>query len=319
MTVFNMSDDFRFIFPKKADKYKNVMVTSVDFHRLEKEYCICFYQKANDVRTEDVINLITVLRSEYAGLQHGKLIFNSEGKESCERNKWILLGAIKKDIDKKMRMFTTARQFHNDMKHRYKNAGTLCFSLFAEGISGKPIPDHMKTLKTLSSRFFNNIRSRTTFKHHVLGYFWVVLKNSSDNRPYLHVNFYIDTLGFNNVIGEEINSCWFNALKAMEDREGGVLHLTVTKEYQNGLLLRSTSGYREQSGENHAIFTHFNSDTSVITQDLNAANSEIYKQFTNNKDKQYFIHYLYALAKESYFIAENTHFFGSSSVVKRLK
>lgn len=105
----------------------------------------------------------------------------------------------------------------------------------------------------------------------------------------------------------------------MEDREGGVLHLTVTKEFQNGLLLRSTSGYSEQSGENHAIFNRFNSDASVITQDLNAANSEIYKQFTNNKDKQYFIHYLYALAKESYFIAENTHFFGSSSVVKRLK
>lgn len=295
------------------------MATSVDFRQLENEYCICFYQKANDVRAEDVINLITLLRSEYAGLQHGKLIFNSEVKESSERNKWLLLWAIKKDINKKMRMFSTARQFHNEMKCRYKNAGTLCFSLFAEGVSGEPIPDHTKTLKTLSSRFFNNIRSRTTFKNHVLGYFWVVLKNSYDKRPYLHVNFYIDTQGFNNLIGEEINACWFNALKAMEDRDGGVLHLTVTKEYQNGLLLRSTSGYREQSSQNHAIFTLFNSDTSVITQDLNAANSEIYKQFTNNKDKQYFIHYLYALAKESYFIAENTHFFGSSSVVKRLK
>ncbi len=319
MAAFNMSDDFRFIFPKKADKYKNVMVTSVDFRRLEKEYCICFYHKSNDSSIGDVFNLITVLRSEYAGLQHGKLIFNSEDKENCERNKWLLLRAIKKDIDKKMRMFSTAREFHNEMNRRYKNSGTLCFSLFAEGVSGDPIPVHMKTLKTLSSRFFNNIRSRTTFKNHVLGYFWFVLKNNCDNLPYLHVNFYIDTRGFNNVIGEEINACWFNALKAMEDREGGVLHLTVTKEYQNGLLLRSTSGYREQSGENHAIFTLFNSDTSVITQDLNAANSEIYKQFTNNKDKQYFIHYLYALAKESYFIAENTHFFGSSSAVKRLK
>jgi len=314
-----MSDDFRFIFPKKADKYKNVMVTSVDFRRLEKEYCICFYHKSNDSSIGDVFNLITVLRSEYAGLQHGKLIFNSEDKENCERNKWLLLRAIKKDIDKKMRMFSTAREFHNGMNRRHKNSGTLCFSLFAEGVSGDPIPDHMKTLKTLSSRFFNNIRSRTTFKNHVLGYFWVVLKNNWDNLPYLHVNLYIDTRGFNNVIGEEINACWFNALKAMDDREGGVLHLTVTKEYQNGLLLRSTSGYREQSGENHAIFTLFNSDTSVITQDLNAANSEIYKQFTNNKDKQYFIHYLYALAKESYFIAENTHFFGSSSAVKWLK
>lgn len=319
MAAFNMSDDFRFIFPKKADKYKNVMVTSVDFRRLEKEYCICFYHKSNDSSIGDVFNLITVLRSEYAGLQHGKLIFNSEDKENCERNKWLLLRAIKKDIDKKMRMFSTAREFHNEMNRRHKNSGTLCFSLFAEGVSGDPIPVHMKTLKTLSSRFFNNIRSRTTFKNHVLGYFWVVLKNNCDNLPYLHVNFYIDTRGFNNVIGEEINACWFNALKAMEDREGGVLHLTVTKEYQNGLLLRSTSGYREQSGENHAIFTLFNSDTSVIAQDLNAANSEIYKQFTNNKDKQYFIHYLYALAKESYFIAENTHFFGSSSAVKRLK
>lgn len=319
MAAFNMSDDFRFIFPKKADKYKNVMATSVDFRRLEKEYCICFYHKSNDSSIGDVFNLITVLRSEYAGLQHGKLIFNSEDKENCERNKWLLLGAIKKDIDKKMRMFSTAREFHNEMNRRHKNSGTLCFSLFAEGVSGDPIPDHMKTLKTLSSRFFNNIRSRTAFKNHVLGYFRVVLKNNCDNLPYLHVNFYIDTRGFNNVIGEEINACWFNALKAMEDREGGVLHLTVTKEYQNGLLLRSTSGYREQSGENHAIFTLFNSDTSVITQDLNAANSEIYKQFTNNKDKQYFIHYLYALAKESYFIAENTHFFGSSSAVKQLK
>lgn len=319
MAAFNMSDDFRFIFPKKADKYKNVMVTSVDFRRLEKEYCICFYHKSNDSSIGDVFNLITVLRSEYAGLQHGKLIFNSEDKENCERNKWLLLRAIKKDIDKKMRMFSTAREFHNEMNRRHKNSGTLCFSLFTEGVSGDPIPDHMKTLKTLSSRFFNNIRSRTIFKNHVLGYFWVVLKNNWDNLPYLHVNFYIDTRGFNNVIGEEINACWFNALKAMKDREGGVLHLTVTKEYRNGLLLRSTSGYREQSGENHAIFTLFNSDTSVITQDLNAANSEIYKQFTNNKDKQYFIHYLYALAKESYFIAENTHFFGSSSAVKRLK
>ncbi|MBK2615927.1 hypothetical protein [Klebsiella pneumoniae] len=319
MTAFNMFNDFRFIFPKKADMYKNVMVKSVDFHRLEKEYCICFYQKANDAQTEEVFNLITVLRSEYVGLQHGKLIFNSEGKEDCERNKWLLLRAIKKDIDKKMRMFSTAREFHNEMKRRHENSGKLCFSLFAEGVSGEPIPEHMKTLKALSSRFFNNIRSRTTFKHHVLGYFWVVLKNRYDNRPYLHVNFYIDTRGFNNVIGEEVNACWFNALKAMEDREGGVLHLTVTKEFQNGLLLRSTSGYSEQSGENHAIFTRFNSDASVITQDLNAANSEIYKQFTNNKDKQYFIHYLYALAKESYFISENTHFFGSSSVVKRLK
>ncbi|HBQ1798230.1 MULTISPECIES: hypothetical protein [Enterobacteriaceae] len=319
MTVFNMSDDFHFIFPKKADRYKNVMATSVDFRRLEKEYCICFYKKADSGRIEEVINLITFLRFEYAGLQHGKLIFNSESKKNCERVKKFVLEVIKKDIDRKMRMFTTARQFHNDMKNRYKNSGTLCFSLFAEGVSGEPIPEHMKTLKALSSRFFNNIRSRTTFKHHVLGYFWVVLKNRYDNRPYLHVNFYVDTRDFNNVIGEEINACWFNALKAIEDKEGGVLHLTVTKEFQNGLLLRSTSGYSEQSGENHAIFTRFNSDASVITKDLNAANSEIYKQFTNNKDKQYFIHYLYALAKESYFIAENTHFFGSSSVVKRLK
>ncbi|HAV1567758.1 hypothetical protein JK324_14850 [Klebsiella oxytoca] len=319
MTVFNMSDDFRFIFPKRADKYKNVMFTSVDFRRLEKEYCICFYHKPNDGSIEEVFNVITVLRSEYAGLKHGKLIFNSEGKENCEQLKRLLLEAIKKDIDKKMRIFSTAREFHNEMKHRHKDSGKLCFSLFVEGVSGESIPEHMKTLKALSSRFFNNIRSRTTFKHHVLGYFWVVLKNSYDNRPYLHVNFYIDTRGFNNVIGEEINACWFNALKAMEDREGGVLHLTVTKEFQNGLLLRSTSGYSEQYGENHAIFTRFNSDASIITQDLNAANSEIYKQFTNNKDKQYFIHYLYALAKESYFIAENTHFFGSSSVVKRLK
>ena len=81
MTVFNMSDDFHFIFPKKADRYKNVMATSVDFRRLEKEYCICFYKKADSGRIEEVINLITFLRFEYAGLQHGKLIFNSESKK----------------------------------------------------------------------------------------------------------------------------------------------------------------------------------------------------------------------------------------------
>lgn len=316
MSKFNMLNDFRFVFPQKKDLYKNVHAETVNFRQLEEEYCIYLYHQAYGYHAEKIENLIVSLKHEYAGLQQGEIIFTS-GKERESVNK-KKLEIIKKDLHKKMRIFERVRQYHNAMMSHNKKIGSLCFSLLVAAPVGEPIPTHMNTIKKLSTHFFNNIRSRATFKHHVPGYFWVVLKNRDDNRPYLHVHFYLDTQDFNDIIGEEINRCWFNALKR-NNNQGGVLHLTVTNEYRNAVLSRSTEGYRSQSGARHTIFNLFNYYERVITKDMNFTGTEMYKQFTNHQDENYFMHYLYALAKESYFITEKNRFFGSSSIMKRLK
>lgn len=314
MNGFNMLNDFRFIFPRKKDLYKNVHAETVNFRQLEEEYCIYLYHRADDYHAEKVENLIASLKHEYAGLQQGEIIFTSgKARESVNKKK---LEIVKKDLHKKMRIFERVRQYHNDMMSHNKKVGSLCFSLFAEGIYGKPIPAHMEMIKTLATRFFNNIRSLTTFKHHVLGYFWVVLKEHANALPYLHVHFYIDTLEFNNVMGEDINRCWFNVLG---QKYGGVLHLTVTKDFNNTILSRINNHSRGQTGIYNITPGMSDPKTRIITTDLNATGTEIYKQFTNHRNKNHFMHYLYALAKESYFITEKNRFFGSSSIMKRLK
>lgn len=310
MANFNMLDDFRFIFPKKIDVYKNVEAKSVDFGSLERDYCICLYQEADGYRPEKVVNLITELRHEYTGCRDGKVEFESDPE--MENINQLILESVKKDIHKKIKIFNRVRQCHNDMVRRYKNLGNLCFSLFASGLPGEPIPEHAKTLKRLSTHFFNNIRSLTTFKHHVLGYFWVVLKNSSDNRPYLHVNFYLDTKHFNHVIGEEINQCWFNALGAMQNRQGGVMHLTISPDYINGKMSTTTENYMNQNSVNQFAVMMHEVDGFIMLNDLNNKESGVFKTFTNNNNKKFFTTYLYALAKESYFISKDSRSFGVS-------
>lgn len=317
MTPFNMLDDFRFIFPTKKDFYKNVDAKSVNFTQLAMDYCFILYQEREGYQSENVIDIIRFLKHEYAGFYNGKVEFNSGWEREKYNNE--MLGLIKKDIHRKMKIFNKARQYHNDIIVNHKKPGTLCVSLFASGIFGEPIPIHMKTLKKLSSYFFNNIRSLSTFKHHVLGYFWVVLKNISDDRPYLHVNFYIDTRDFNHVIGEDINKCWFNALNTIGNRPGGVAHLTISSAYVNGHVSKVTDGYKKNNSANRLAIIMHESNGYVTTNDLNDMNSGEFKHFSNTSGNNHFVNYIYALAKESYFISKGSRSFGSSSINKIIR
>ncbi|PWC18952.1 hypothetical protein [Brenneria corticis] len=316
---FNMLRDFNFLFPERREIYKNIDPQSISnkFERLKKEYCL--FVCLDDFIIEKSFDLIDFIESIYDGLYDGvvRLKYDLSGSTiygAREINHTNILDVIKKNLNKKMRIFDNLRQYDNDIRSQYKKTGVLCFTLFAT--DGKYIDDHLiqwMVIKNTSKIFFNNIRSLSTYKDHVLGYFWVILKDEYNN-PYIHVNFYIDSENFNRKIGEDINSTWLNALNKTKISLGGIIHFTIKNEYFNMSLSKVSDGCKnEKLNKIPKLITELDKipmNKDVILPDLNLSSSELYKCFST----VHFDRYLYSLAKESYSCVDKYRVMGTSLI-----
>lgn len=297
---FNMYDDFYFLFPKKKDLCVNIDPSSVAFSSLQMEYC--FYSPCDNFFQDNSFDLINILEAYYKGIINGRVSFvrsdyYTMGLIGSKIDHENILMIIKKNIDKKMRIFNTLNNYDKKIRRGNKDIGTMCASLF---VSPKerfnPNPINWNILKNTTKIFLNNLRSISAYNHHVLGYFWVILKDIND-LPYLHIHFYVKTKNFNSKLGEYINYCWDNAIKKKGDYNGGVLHFTSKNEYLNGYLFKM-----EGNSHNRIIMGISNrlkntdGNGFLMTNDLNNFPSGDYKHFS----EKYFTKYIYSLAKESF-------------------
>lgn len=304
-------DDFSFVLPKKSERYKNVKPESVDFNRLSHEYCLSHFFMTREGISNGIVDLNALLRDKYSGMINGNVLLN--GGDDAINN--IFINDLKCIINKKVKMFEKLMNYHLTIFDRKEDAGMLSFSIFLLKKHDDNVIAFSKFVKKNLTDFLNNIRSVANFRYHVIGYFWCVLK-SSDDMPYIHVNFYLDTKEFNNLIGYEINRVWIKTLDK-NNVHGGIVHFTITENYVNGLLFKTTGydidkhvprefrGFRklEQSGKPEGI----------VFKDINGNDSMLLKIGLNSVNAKP-ADYILSLSKESYFLDKNSRVFGVSMI-----
>lgn len=279
-------EDFRFLFPKKADLYKNFIKDKDLLKKINYEYCLYYY---NERKNQD-INLVSYLNNNYLETKDGKITFKSQNPE-------YELNIIKNLITKKMNYFNQLYKYHSAIMLKYKKAGSLSISIRLTPTPGVYIPTREIELKYFIKAFFNNMRSRRAFSENVIGYYWVILLDR-EIRPYIHINFYLKDKNFNSLIGIDINEICFNTLRK-DKVNGQIIHHTLTKSFKNGKGKYDNNDYYEIKNCNFSTIsedfcgTSFNfiNDIETKTESYNDLNRG--KRFTNH---------LYLLAKKTYFL-----------------
>ncbi len=267
--MLDMMDDFRFIFPTKLDKYKNVEKKSVKFDSLIMNYCMADYH-------EGIVDWVILLSRHYEGTYNGVVTFNNSDYQ-------IILDRISNQIKTKMKHFNKMREFYYKIARENKKVETLIFSI--------RINDHQRNGQAdmqVFKHFFNNIRSRSVFENYVIAYQWVILKDYK-GYPYLHITFYLNDEKINNIITQDINSVWYNSLKRY-GYLGEVKYLTISENFINDLY-----SYSKHGEKNMILDTKPSMYKDKKITDFNNCKYNLNSKIHKNK----LIKYLYDLSKKS--------------------
>ncbi|WP_411754389.1 hypothetical protein [Serratia sp. (in: enterobacteria)] len=304
MGVYNMMDDFRFIFPQKSATHKNTRPVRSHLNALANTYCL-FYK---DRDGEDLVNIIHELDYVYDGIIDGKVVFilgcDLEYKER-------LLSLVRQCIYKKMATYRRLRDYHHEVLRAYPKAGSLCLSLDVKESSeaaGNYLL-HDDVIKDMAKRLFNNLKTLALFSH-VIAYFWVLLRHQ-DGHPYLHLHFYFNEKDFNHTIGLEINRVWFNILEK-QGRTGSVRHFTMSENFIGPLLTKGGVAGEKCLYE----VNQYRSDgmRKVLFYDDYNGMSVDPKCRTNRGDKKDFEFYIYTLSRESFNLPGQSKSLGLSKI-----
>lgn len=280
-----MLDDFRFLFPKKADSYKNITKDKDLLKKVNNEYCLFYLNK----ETKENINLNMYLNSFYLNTIDGKPIFSSPDGE-------YKLNIINKLISKKMKHFKQLVNYHSSIMRKHKKAGSLSISiriLAPQGVDKLSTPN----LKYFIKNFFNNARARKAFSKNIVGYYWVILLNS-DQSPYLHINFYLKENDFNSLVGRDINEMCFGILNK-NNLKGELIYHTLTKNLKNGKNKYNNDNYENIKTSNFStLINDFNGFSFNLINDIKKESKP--RDDLNRGGR--FINHLYRLAKQTYFL-----------------
>ncbi|MCD1125199.1 hypothetical protein LPW36_04015 [Jinshanibacter sp. LJY008] len=287
---FNMFDDFRFIFPRKIDKYKNKHKLECDFNKVNKEYCLNSFV----LKTGRPINHYQYLKNNFTALIDGVAIFEKNNHEEITKG-------LKTIIYKKNKIFKQMQGYNNEIFIKNKKMGFLSFSLRLSKAINRNMAEHTEILRKSLIRFFNNMRSKKFYSSDVVGYFWVMLQDNG-GFPYMHVVFHFKNNDFNALVGHEIIETWIRVVNFYKV-EGELLFLNATEDFTNGTGIYCL----ENKGE---ILTMKTYSTNTDWNDVDYA---LFKQF-KGYNKKLFDQYLYALAKKSYFINPKGRAVGFSSI-----
>lgn len=275
-----MLDDFRFLFSKKEDAYKNIIKDEHLLKIVNHDYCLYYYNKAE----KKDINLIHYINN-YEKTEDGKVIFNPQ-IEKCH------LDIIKKLLSKKMSHFNQLIKYHSTIMLKYKRAGSLSISirLLLKRTYITAQQTDSKDLKDFIKKFFNNMRSRKAFSKNVIGYYWVILLDSSES-PYIHINFYLKDKNFNSLVGYDINEICFNILNKHRTY-GEIIYHTITENSKNG---KGTYNNKDSNEIKENYYSSIRPDFCGISFDL-------FNDIENNLNKGgRFNRHMYRLAKKTYF------------------
>lgn len=304
MGIYNMMDDFRFIYPRKADMHKNTRPDRSYLNGIANTYCL-FYKDNGSGR---FVNAIHELNSSYDGIVDGKVVFligcTPEYKER-------LLCLVKRCVYKKMAVYRRLRDYHHEVLRTYPKTGSLCLSLDVEktkSTAGDYLL-HDDVIKDMVKKLFNNLKS-LAFYSHMIAYFWVLLRHH-DGHPYIHLHFYFNEKEFNYSVGLAINRVWFNILDK-QGRTGSVRHFTMSENFIGPLLTKGGVAGEKCLYE----VNQYRSDgmRKVLFYDDYNGMSVDPKCKTNRGDKKDFELYIYTLSRESFILPGKSKSLGLSKI-----
>lgn len=160
MGIYNMMDDFRFLYPKKSETHKNIRPDRQHLNGLSNTYCLFW----NDDERKRAVNIIQEINYFYDGLIDGEVIFSGECSSEYKDD---LLVATRQCVYKKIAMFSRLRNYHHEVLRKYPKAGHLCFSLDVEKNIGsfEGYAAHDEIMKSMTKKLFNNLKSLALFSH----------------------------------------------------------------------------------------------------------------------------------------------------------
>lgn len=287
---FNMFDDFRFIFPRKIDKYKNKQKSDININRIDNDYCLNSFF----IKRGMVINFHQYLRHGFIELKDGVAVFNQNNHEETTKG-------LKAILYKKKKIFKQMQDYNNSVIVRNKKGGILSFSIRIKKEDGISVDEHKCISRKSIIRFFNNMRSKKFYSSDVIGYFWIVLRDDI-GLPYIHVVLYFNNNNFNSLVGKDIIETWIKVVSFYKS-DGEISFLNTTEDFTNG----------------PGIYDFKNKDKiltikkTTINQDWNSTDYSLIKLF-HGYNKKTFSNYLYILAKKSYFTSAKGRTVGFSSI-----
>ncbi|MFV8980897.1 hypothetical protein [Serratia fonticola] len=304
MGIYNMMDDFRFLYPKKSEIHKNIRPDRQHLNGLSNTYCLFW----NDDERKRAVNIIQEINYFYDGLIDGEVIFSGECSSEYKDD---LLVAMRQCVYKKMAMFSRLINYHHEVLRKYPKAGHLCFSLDVEKNIGsfEGYAAHDEIMKIMTKKLFNNLKSLALFSH-VAAFFWVLLRRR-DGYPYLHFNIYFKEQAFNHTIGTSINKTWFNIIKKQK-RQGSIRYFLINNDFigprlsKGGIAgdgcLFETSTHGDISKKELFIYNDYNGMDMFSFCDINSI------------DKKAFELYLFSLSKLSFVLPGKSKSLGLSKI-----
>ncbi|MBN3189537.1 hypothetical protein H4F64_04905 [Pectobacterium brasiliense] len=292
-----IKSDFSFLYPRSVDKLsppdKKKVINKVK--DIENKYCLNYFDE-NSNKNMDFFEIAKPI------LDGSDLVdLPCRLKEVGE-----LISPL---LNKKQKIYSALLTHFSEVKIKVRNPGSLRVSLNFPVDNFRTSPESkMLILRERMRRFFNNLRHYSVYDK-IIGYFWVILKDKT-SRPYVHINFYMESDKFTTEAGRQINKIWFNVVgfegaNQPQEVERYIIHFSNSEWFSN----YSLNTPRNSTPGKSLIFP-----SSYISHDFNVHEDIELTKFLAaiNKRKSEFSNYLLLLAKESFCFYEKETVLGES-------